>query len=154
MEATRREEAFRKQYEEQERYNLSNPNPSVNSESLIFFPPVRGMVVAGFNADSRHWGIEVAPNPGESVMATLDGVVIMSGYTAEDGYVVMIQHSRGFVSTYKRCQSLNCKDGDRVKAGQVIAQTFRKSDKGEPPYLYFELWQEGRAVNPEHYIIF
>ncbi len=154
MEVTRREEAFRKQYEEQERYNLSNPNPSNNSESLIFFPPVRGLVMTAFNAESRHWGIELAPNPSESVIATLDGVVMLSGYTTEGGYMVMIQHSRGFVSVYKWCRSLNCKEGDRVKAGQVIAQTMGKSEKSKSPYFTFELWQEGRAVNPEHYILF
>ena len=111
-------------------------------------------MVTAFNAESRHWGIELAPNPGESVIATLDGVVMLSGYTTEGGYMVMIQHSRGFVSVYKWCRSLNCKEGDRVKAGQVIAQTMGKSEKSKSPYFTFELWQEGRAVNPEHYILF
>ena len=38
------------------------------------------------NAETKHFGTDIAANPGESVLATLDGTVILSTYTAETGY--------------------------------------------------------------------
>ena len=154
MERTRREEAFRKQYEEQERYNLTNPSPTTNRDGIIFFCPTRGMVTSGFDAERQHYGTDIAATPGESVVATLDGVVVMSSYTAETGYVVVLQHSREFVSVYKHCSSLLCKAGAHVKAGEVIALTGNSGELTTGPHLHFELWQGGRAVNPEHYVVF
>lgn len=154
MERTRREEAFRKQYEEQERYNLTNPAASAQRENLIFFKPTRGLVTSSFDADRKHFGTDIAANPGESVVATLDGIVVMSCYTAETGYVVAVQHNREFLSIYKHCQSLLKQEGDNVKAGEVIALTGNSGELTTGPHLHFELWHGGRAVNPEHFIVF
>ena len=154
MERTKREEAFRKQYEEQERYNLTNPSPSANREGIIFFCPTRGMVTSVFDSERRHYGTDIAVSPGESVVATLDGVVVMSNYTAETGYVVVLQHNYEFLSVYKHCRSLLCREGDCVKAGEVIALTGNSGQLTTGPHLLFELWQGGRPVNPEHYIVF
>lgn len=38
--------------------------------------------------------MDIAANPNESVLATLDGTVILSTYTAETGYVIQIQHGQ------------------------------------------------------------
>lgn len=154
MERTRREEAFRKQYEEQERYNLTNPATSANNDNLIFFRPTRGMVTSSFNADLKHYGTDIAANPGESVVSTLDGVVVLSTYTAETGYLVVVQHNREFLSVYKHCKSLLRREGEQVKAGEVIALTGNSGELTTGPHLHFELWHGGRPVNPEHYIIF
>ena len=64
MERTKREEAFRKQYEEQERYNLTNPSPAANREGILFFCPTRGMVTSSFDAERRHYGTDIAASPG------------------------------------------------------------------------------------------
>lgn len=53
MERTRREEEFRRQYEENEKYNLTTivSQPDVNG--LILYRPTRGMVSDHFNADKN-----------------------------------------------------------------------------------------------------
>ena len=92
MERTQAEEEYRKQYEETERYNLTTIDNSASTTGLIFFRPTRGMLSSGFDANKKHFGIDIAANPNESVLSTLDGTVIMATYTADTGYVIQVQH--------------------------------------------------------------
>lgn len=154
MERTRQEEEFRKQYEEKERYNLTAVDSNKDASGLIFYRPTRGMMSSGFNPEAKHFGIDIAANPNESVLATLDGTVILSTYTAETGYVIQIQHSQNFVSVYKHCSSLLKKEGDSVKGGEAIALVGNTGEKTTGPHLHFELWHRGRAIDPSKYIVF
>lgn len=154
MERTRQEEEFRKQYEEKERYNLTAVDSNKDASGLIFYRPTRGMMSSGFNPDAKHFGIDIAANPNESVLATLDGTVILSTYTAETGYVIQIQHGQNFVSVYKHCSSLLKKEGDSVKGGEAIALVGNTGEKTTGPHLHFELWHRGRAIDPSKYIVF
>ena len=95
----------------------------------------------------------IAANPNESVLATLDGTVILSTYTAETGYVIQIQHAQNIVSVYKHCGSLLKKVGDTVKAGEAIALVGNTGEKTTGPHLHFELWSKGRALDPSKYIV-
>lgn len=153
MERTKQEEEFRKQYEEQERYNLT-AMPDMGISEIIFHRPTRGMVSSVFDANKKHFGVDIAATPNESVLATLDGTVILSTYTAETGYVIQVQHSRDFVSIYKHCSSLLKKVGDTVKAGEAIALVGNTGEKTTGPHLHFELWNKGRAIDPSKYIVF
>lgn len=154
MERTRREEQFRKQYEESERYNLTAVNNAPVASGLIFYRPTRGMMSSNFDADNKHYGIDIAANPNESVLATLDGTVILAAYTAETGYVIQVQHGQDFVSVYKHCGSLLKKEGDTVKGGEAIALVGSTGEKSTGPHLHFELWNKGRAIDPSKYIVF
>ena len=126
--------------------------PDVNG--LILYRPTRGMVSDHFNTDKKHFGTDIAANPNESVLATMDGTVFLSTYTAETGYVIGVQHSQDFVSIYKHCGSLLKKEGDRVKGGEAIALVGNSGTLSTGPHLHFELWYKGHPVNPEKYIVF
>ncbi|RGN40526.1 M23 family metallopeptidase [Bacteroides oleiciplenus] len=154
MERTQREAEFRKQYEETEKYNLTSITARPDIEGLIFYRPTRGMITDKFDADRKHYGTDIAANPGESVLATLDGTVILSTYTAETGYVIEVQHNQDFISVYKHCGSLLKREGDAVQAGEAIALVGNSGQLTTGPHLHFELWHKGRAVNPEQYIVF
>lgn len=153
MERTKQEEEFRKQYEEQERYNLTAVN-DVSVSGIIFHRPTRGMISSVFDVNKKHFGVDIAATPNESVLAALDGTVILSTYTAETGYVIQVQHSHDFVSIYKHCGSLLKKVGDTVKAGEAIALVGNTGEKTTGPHLHFELWNKGRAIDPSKYIVF
>lgn len=153
MERTQQEEEFRKQYEEKERYNLTATDYNITS-GLIFHRPTRGMMSSSFDANKKHYGVDIAATPNESVLATLDGTVILSTYTAETGYVIQIQHGQNMVSIYKHCGSLLKKEGDVVKAGEAIALVGSTGEKTTGPHLHFELWNKGRALDPSKYIVF
>ena len=154
MERTKREEEFRRQYEETEKYNLTSITSQPDVDGLIFYRPTRGMISSHFDADKKHYGTDIAANPNESVLATLDGTVILSTYTAETGYLIEVQHNQDFVSVYKHCGSLLKRVGDKVQAGEAIALVGNSGTLTTGPHLRFELWHKGRAVNPEKYIVF
>ena len=154
MERTQREAEFRKQYEETEKYNLTSITARPDIEGLIFYRPTRGMITEKFDSDRKHYGTDIAANAGESVLATLDGTVILSTYTAETGYVIEVQHNQDFISVYKHCSSLLKREGDTVQAGEAIALVGNSGQLTTGPHLHFELWHKGRAVNPEQYIVF
>ena len=154
MERTQAEDEFRKQYEETERYNLTTIDNAPVVTGLIFFRPTRGMVSSVFDANKKHFGIDIAASPNESVLATLDGTVIMATYTADTGYVIQVQHNQNLVSVYKHCGSLLKKEGDVVKAGEAIALVGNTGEKTTGPHLHFEIWNRGRALDPSKYIVF
>ena len=154
MERTQAEDQFRKQYEETERYNLTTIDNSPTVTGLIFFRPTRGMISLAFDANKKHFGIDIAASPNESVLSTLDGTVIMATYTADMGYVILVQHNQNLVSVYKHCGTLLKKPGETVKAGEAIALVGNTGEKTTGPHLHFEIWNRGRALDPAKYIVF
>lgn len=156
MERTQREAAFRRQYEAAEKYNLTNLAARTEADGLIFYRPAQGMVTRPFDADAGHPGTDIAANPDESVLATLDGTVMLSAYTAETGYVIIVQHTQDFTSVYKHCGPPYKHQGETVKGGEAIAPMHASTDidDGEGAHLHFELWHRGKAVNPELYVVF
>lgn len=154
MKRTKREEEFRRKYEDAEKYNLTTINAHAEVGGLLFFRPIRGMISSHFDAATKHFGMDIAANPKESVLAVLEGTVILSTYTAEAGYLIEIQHNQDFVSIYKHCGSLLKKEGEPVKGGEAIALAGNAGASGTEPHLHFELWKKGRPINPETYIVF
>ena len=154
MERSKKEEEFRKQYEEKERYNLTAVTDVRDAAGLIFYRPLRGVMSAGFNPEKRHFGIDLTASPNESILAALDGTVIMAAYTAEWGYVIQIQHPQNFISVYKHCGSLMKREGEQVKGGEVIALVGKSTEDGDQPHSHFELWHRGNPTNPEKYVVF
>lgn len=154
MERSKKEEEFSKQYEEKERYNLTAVTDVRDAAGLIFYRPLRGVMSAGFNPEKRHFGIDLTASPNESILAALDGTVIMAAYTAEWGYVIQIQHPQNFISVYKHCGSLMKREGEQVKGGEVIALVGKSTEDGDQPHLHFELWHKGNPTNPEKYVVF
>ncbi len=157
IETTEREAKFAEEFEQKEKYKLTSQASTVSAlQELHLFRPTQGMIVKKFDANLRHYGVDIAENPGESVLAILDGTVIMSDYTANDGYVLIIQHKQNLTSVYRNCDTVLKKTGDRVTGGEVIASLGENKNEEQPkkPYLHFELWHRGEPLNPEIYIAF
>lgn len=150
---------LRTKVEDEEKYSLStNTNGFERGTGLVnihFFPPVKGIVSGNFDTRTRHFATDVVTQPKAVVSSTLDGTVIMTGWTMETGFVIMIQHSNNLVSVYKHNATLLKEMGDRVWAGEAIAIV---GDSGElytsGPHLHFELWYNGEPLNPTQYIFF
>ncbi len=151
------EKEFAAAFEEREKYNLTSYATSVGTlQELNLYRPTSGMVIRNFSPQERHYGVDIAENPGEGVLAIHGGTVVMSDYTAKEGYTIAIQHRENLVSIYRNCHRLLKEVGEKVSAGEVIATLGSSSDKeGETkPYLHFELWHRGKALDPNIYIAF
>lgn len=146
---------FIKNYEEEEKYNLTKSTSSQQlPDNLIFYKPVKGMISSHFDLREKHYGIDIATNPKESVLATMKGTIVFTGFDANAGYIVQIQHPNGFISIYKHNTLLLKKQGDDVNAGEAIALAGNTGNLSSGTHLHFELWLKGSPVNPEDFIIF
>lgn len=148
---------FRKQIEKQEQFNFSSKSAQKNEGNISdmhFFTPVKGLISDDFNSQKNHFGIDIVANPNEVVKATLNGVVILSSWTVETGNVIQIQHENNIISVYKHCASLLKKVGDNVKTGDAIAIIGNSGELSTGPHLHFEIWHNGKPINPKDYIVF
>lgn len=158
IDATPIEQEFAREFEEQERYNLISHASNVSTlQGISFHRPTRGMLIRGFNPKEGHYGVDIAETPGESVSAIWDGTVILSDYTANDGYTIVIQHNEELVSVYRNCNRLLKSVGDKITAGESIA-TLSSGQEAQTtktkPYLHLELWHRGESLDPNIYIAF
>jgi murein DD-endopeptidase MepM/ murein hydrolase activator NlpD len=123
-------------------------------EQHVFMPPVSGEVMATFDLQKNHFGVDIAAPKNTAVKSAADGVVISSGYTVETGYSIAIQHPNNVVTMYKHNSVLLKKAGSSIKAGEAIAIIGNSGENTSGPHLHFELWHKGRAMNPSDYINF
>lgn len=153
---TEREENFVKNYEDEEKYNLTvlAPEHPVPVDGVFFYKPVKGVISSHYEAEKRHFGVDLTAASKESVLATLDGTVVFAGFDPNAGNVIQVQHKNGFLSIYKHNELLLKKVGDRVVAGEAIALVGNTGKLSTGPHLHFELWYKGAPVNPEEYIAF
>lgn len=152
---SKKEETFLKDFEEEEKYNLTTLNSTpLIGEGVFFYKPVNGVISSHYDAEIQHYGIDLVAAPRESVLATLDGTVIYTGSDPEFGNVISIQHKNGFSSIYKHNEMLLKKIGDMVVAGEAIALIGNTGKLSTGPHLHFELWYKGTSINPEEFIAF
>lgn len=127
-----------------------------NSEysSVYFFPPIVGELVHEYSAAENHFGVDVVAKKDAFISSVDDGRVVLSDWTRETGFVIGVQHRGGFLSLYKHNSKLLKSVGDFVKAGDPIAVIGDSGEMTSGPHLHFELWKNGKSVNPINYISF
>lgn len=157
---SKQDSMLRVMVEQEERYNIQNlqlgaqATVESNISNLFFFAPIKGDITAGFDTKEKHYAVDVVAKENEPIKATLDGTVILSTWTYDAGHVIGIQHSSNLTSFYKHCSVLLKKTGESVKAGEVVGVVGNSGELTTGPHLHFELWFNGRPVNPQDYIVF
>jgi murein DD-endopeptidase MepM/ murein hydrolase activator NlpD len=122
----------------------------------ISFPailPTEGYLTRGFEPEFNHYGLDIAGKTGTLVVAAADGNVVFSGWTYNDGFVVIISHTSSFMSFYKHNQSLLKSAGSFVRRGEPIATLGNSGTTSSGPHLHFEIWKDGIPVDPSAYMI-
>jgi murein DD-endopeptidase MepM/ murein hydrolase activator NlpD len=117
-------------------------------------PPISGVISSGFDAKTDHLGVDILAPHNTPVKAIWDGHVIMADWTLETGYTIGIQHSNDMVSFYKHNATLLKRDGAYVRAGEAVALIGNTGKLTTGPHLHFELWLQGKPVDPTNYIDF
>ncbi|MBQ2807665.1 MAG: M23 family metallopeptidase [Bacteroidaceae bacterium] len=155
--ATEREQQFAKEWEEREKYNITSQATNVAElQGLNLFRPTQGEVVRKFDTAEGHFGVDIAEIPGENILAIHDGTVILSDYTSNEGFTIVVQHRENMASVYRNCYRLLKSVGDRVIAGEAIGTLRNVTDTTgiKRDYLHFELWHRGKPLDPNVYIAF
>lgn len=136
----------------EDKYNLFERN--LGNLGNVLFPPATGTISQTFDAEKKHYAIDVVAPQGSPVKATADGTVIFSEWTSETGYVIIVEHKDDMLSVYKHNGSLSKSQGDLVRSGEVIASIGNTGKLTTGPHLHFELWLNGKPVNPSDFIDF
>jgi len=148
----REDSVLRAQVALEDKYNLFQR--STSQGSLVLFSPVTGVISQAYNAEKKHFAVDVVAEKDAPVKAVANGTVIFSEWTADTGFVLIMEHEEGLLSVYKHNSSLNKEQGDIVRAGEVIASVGNTGEFTTGPHLHFELWSNGNPVNPSDYIDF
>ncbi len=98
-----------------------------------------------------HHGLDIAVWIGTKVQATKDGTVTIAGWRSGYGWLVEIAHESGYTTLYGHNSRLLVKEGDRVKAGDVIALSGSSGDS-TGPHVHYEMRLYGTPVDPLRYI--
>jgi murein DD-endopeptidase MepM/ murein hydrolase activator NlpD len=147
--------ALRQMVEQEELFNIQRSPTAVDVlASYTFFTPVSGEVTQGFSPDDGHFAVDVVTRPNEPVKACLPGTVLLAEFSAQTGYNIVIQHRNNLISVYKHNSVLFKSQGDIVRASEVIGMVGNTGQMSTGPHLHFEIWHEGRPVNPELFIRF
>jgi lipoprotein NlpD len=154
LEKSKSEKEFAAKFEEEEKYNLASIDTKPNEDMYVFFRPTRGVISSSFNLSDQQYGIYLITSPNESVLSVLGGTVVYAAFTFDYGWVIQVQHENNYLSIYKNNTRLLKEVGDEVKAGESIAITGNASGKKAGSQFYFELWKQGKPVDPEEVIIF
>jgi len=113
--------------------------------------PVRGKLLKPFRSKKGKKGIEIAGRLGQVVSASAAGKVVYSGSGLVGyGKLLIIKHGREYLTAYAHNNKLHVREGDKVRAGQHIADMGRTGTTVEK--LHFEIRKNGKPVNPLHYL--
>ncbi|MEO5561088.1 MAG: peptidoglycan DD-metalloendopeptidase family protein [Dokdonella sp.] len=131
------------------------PSPSAvssGSGEVAWRWPADGQVVVGYvGGDPTKQGIDIAGKAGDSVRTAADGTVVYSGNGLIGyGELIIVKHSPSFLSAYGHNRKRLVKEGDRVKAGQMIAEMGSSSASRDS--LHFEIRKNGKPANPVDYL--
>ncbi|MDV7137597.1 M23 family metallopeptidase [Maribacter sp. TH_r10] len=136
----------------EDKYNLFERNS--DKSSVVLFPPLSGTLSDTFDRDKKHYAVDIVAPKDTPIKAVANGIVIFAEWTAETGYVIILEHKDGLLSVYKHNGSLSKAQGDIVRAGEVIASVGNTGELSTGPHLHFELWDNGNPVNPQDFIDF
>lgn len=152
-----RDSLLRAEFEAQNQYNIfGDPRTAPRQHGYLvknFFIPVGGRIVRPYAPQAGHFGVDIASDGDQIIKATLDGTVVFSSWSIENGYCIGIQHEDSYFSTYKHNATLLKKEGDYVKSGEAIAVLGQSGEADDEAHLHFELWHNGVSINPTDYIL-
>jgi murein DD-endopeptidase MepM/ murein hydrolase activator NlpD len=94
-----------------------------------------------------HKGTDIGAPYGSPIYAAMDGVVQFAGRSGGYGNFVKLAHPGGLASGYGHMSRFAVRSGMQVERGQVIGYV-GSTGISTGPHLHWEVWQNGRPVNP------
>lgn len=111
----------------------------------------------GFRADpitghsALHTGLDFSADPGTPIFAAAGGVVTSTGYHAQYGNLLEVDHGNGLTTRYAHAQRILVKAGDLVKRGQQVALV-GSTGRSTGPHLHFEVLVDGVMQDPAKFL--
>ena len=99
----------------------------------------------------NHSGLDLSAPSGTPIYATGPGIVTKSGWGTGYGQYVEINHGNGYLTRYAHASRLVARVGERVKAGEHIADV-GCTGRCTGPHLHYEVAKDGQRKNPSTYL--
>ncbi len=129
----------------------SGPFRRPNSGPLTAGYGIKRIYNGDYSDPDYHRGLDYAGWGGSPVKAAAAGQVRLVGRESQGfrihGNVVGIDHGQGVNTVYLHLRQINVKDGQMVRAGQIIG-TVGSTGASTGPHLHFGLNVNGKAVDP------
>ena len=113
--------------------------------------PTTGKLLARYGetrAGGLKWdGMLIRAARAAPVRSIYHGRVIFADWLAGLGLLVIVDHGDGYLSLYGHNDAIFKRVGDRVTAGDAIAEAGDSGGRSEPE-LYFEIRRAGKPVDP------
>lgn len=135
----------------QTRDTTSIQRPTSNTQ-LWCYPLPGAKVISPYGARGgrNHSGTDLKTKPNDNILAAFDGEVVFSGNYYGYGNLVRIKHANGLETYYSHNSKNLVKQGDHVRAGDVIALTGR-TGRATTEHLHFETRLNGQHVNSNRF---
>ncbi|MEU6698785.1 M23 family metallopeptidase [Pseudonocardia sp. NPDC046786] len=129
--------------------SLESPSVAGGAVSIV-----SGRVTSGFGSrwGSQHMGLDIAAPIGTPINVPIDGTVISSGAASGFGMWVRVQHDDGTITVYGHINRSLVSVGERVTAGQQIAEVGNRG-QSTGPHLHIEVIDpSGTKINPKPWL--
>lgn len=122
-------------------------------EAIELVTPIEGMITERFDIKQGRLGVRIAAAASDRVTAIDNGTVVQSLWSPDTGYTVILQHAGNLLSVYKNLSQSLVTKGQALRGGEQIGYNAEAVD-GEVKLFEFELWSNGKPVDPEGFIVF
>lgn len=146
---------LRAQMESDGPYSLGGINSSRGRirRTMELASPIDGIITDRFDLKEGNFGLRIAAAAAAPVTAIDEGTVVISRWTPETGHIIEIQHPNSLLSIYRHLSQSLVTKGQLIRPGELIDYNSEVKN-GEVQLFEFELWNSGRPVDPEGYIVF
>jgi lipoprotein NlpD len=118
---------------------------------LVWRWPGRGPLIGSFVAGDQTFRASILEERPVIGAAAADGEVVYSGNGLLGyGELIIVKHNASFLSAYGHNRKRLVQEGDRIKAGQQIAEMGSSASARDE--LHFEIRKNGKPVNPIDYL--
>ena len=149
---SKQDSLLRSLVEQEDKYSVALTSRS--KVDFVLYPPATGNLSQPYDQVNKHYAVDIVLNENAPIKAVAEGTVIFSEWTADTGYVIILEHPYGLLSAYKHNAALSKSQGETVAAGEVIATAGNTGEYSTGYHLHFELWSDGFPMNPENFIDF
>ena len=152
---SREDSLLRAQMEGEGEYAIAGQGGSRRKvrEAIELVTPVEGIITGKFDIKQGNFGVKIAATAADRIAAIDNGTVVQSLWTPETGYIVVLQHAGNLISIYKNLSQSLVTIGQTIRSGELIGYN-AEAENGEVKLFEFELWNNGKPVDPEGYIVF
>ncbi len=116
-------------------------------KKLIITTPFGAKRIINGKKRSYHWGTDFKGKKGDPIFSVLSGRVVLARNLFYTGNTVVINHGLGLYTLYAHMSKINVKEGEYVKAGQLIGKV-GSTGRSTAPHLHFGVYINDVKVDP------